>query len=206
VIDRSGYSIGSCLTRFRRWLPPPYLRRRTAQVDARTVRRTRGQTISRTAFVRLSVRPVSDVRPVLSLERTAGSRFVRPLPPILSAPVVRSCPFVRPLVSVCGWKKYPFPMRIEQSMDTMKAIACLVIGLCLTGCNRKPGSIGSTTTNLSVAVWSSFPPTNAYHHSDHLQKSCRNANTLISTDAAIVILRVRTSHEVAGQNQPPRGA
>jgi hypothetical protein len=71
-------------------------------------------------------------------------------------------------------------------MNTAMFAACLLIGICLIGCGRKSGKDGSASTNLSVVVWSSFPPTtNSYRHSEHLQLLQQKANTLIATNSAI---------------------
>jgi hypothetical protein len=71
-------------------------------------------------------------------------------------------------------------------MNATKLMVCLLIGLLLTGCGRKGGSGGSASTNLSVVVWSSFPPTtNSYRHSEHLQQLQHRANALIATNSAI---------------------
>lgn len=71
-------------------------------------------------------------------------------------------------------------------MNATKLMLCLLIGLSLMGCGRKGGSGGSASTNLSVVVWSSFPPTtNSYRHSEHLQQVQQRANALIATNSAI---------------------
>lgn len=67
---------------------------------------------------------------------------------------------------------------------------CLLITVCLIGCGRKGEKARTTATNLSVVVWSSFPPTtNLYHHAAHLQKLQQSANALIATNPAILSQR-----------------
>ncbi len=60
------------------------------------------------------------------------------------------------------------------------------MGLCLSGCGQRSGGGGSASTNLSVVVWASFPPTtNLYRHVEHLQELQRKANAVIATNSAI---------------------
>lgn len=59
----------------------------------------------------------------------------------------------------------------------------LFIVLCLTGCDHKKGAGGNSFTNLSVVVWSQFPPpTNIYQHHKHLAKLQQQANAIIATN------------------------
>ena len=72
-------------------------------------------------------------------------------------------------------------------MNTVKLIRCLLIAVCLIGCGRKGGNARNAATNLSVVVWSSFPPmTNLYRHTEHLQKLQQSANALIATNSTIL--------------------
>jgi hypothetical protein len=71
-------------------------------------------------------------------------------------------------------------------MNTARFATCLFIGLCFVGCGQKGGGGGSASTNLSVVVWPSFPPTtNSYRHVEHLQQLQRKANALIATNSAL---------------------
>jgi hypothetical protein len=71
-------------------------------------------------------------------------------------------------------------------MNTARFAICLFIGLCFIGCGQKGGRGGSASTNLSVVVWASFPPTtNSYHHIEHLQQLQSKANALIATNWAL---------------------
>lgn len=62
----------------------------------------------------------------------------------------------------------------------------LLVALCLGGCNRGDAIGGSASTNLSVVVWPSLPPSpNSYRHQEHLQKLLQAANSLIATNPTI---------------------
>lgn len=72
----------------------------------------------------------------------------------------------------------------------MKKIAqtvLFVLAISLVGCNRNSsGSANAVPRNLSVVVWSSFPPgTNSYRHFEHLTNLLQQANVLIATNTGI---------------------
>lgn len=82
---------------------------------------------------------------------------------------------------------------------------CYLVGLAfvLLGCKPAGGGGGTIATNLSVMVWSAFPPpTNSYRHFDHLQTLLRTANTLIATNPAV--FSQAQAHGELAQDSPLR--
>jgi hypothetical protein len=70
-------------------------------------------------------------------------------------------------------------------MKMARAAMFLLLAFVLIGCNRNGSSSGNKGTNLSIVVWSPFPPaTNQYRHLEHLQLLQSNANALIATNPA----------------------
>ncbi len=60
----------------------------------------------------------------------------------------------------------------------------LLLTIVLVGCNRDNDS---SLTKLSVAVWSSVPPTNSYHHLEHLTNLIERANALLATNPSAIL-------------------
>ena len=79
----------------------------------------------------------------------------------------------------------------------MKIVAqtiLLFFTIVLVGCNR---SSDSSSTKLSVVVWSSFPPTNSYHHLEHLTNLIERANALLATNPSAILGQ---NHGLLGEN------
>lgn len=89
----------------------------------------------------------------------------------------------------------------------MKIIAqtiSFLLVITITGCSRShSSSSGVAATNLSVRVWTSFPPTNTYRHLEHLKNLTRQANVIAATNSAI--FSQAQTHGQLMQNSPLRG-
>src|SRR5262245_36889392 len=73
-------------------------------------------------------------------------------------------------------------------MKATPLIIWLLLTILSAGCNRGgSGSSSSSATNLSILVWSTFPPTtNSYRHLEHLTNLLQQANALIATNPSIL--------------------
>lgn len=90
------------------------------------------------------------------------------------------------LLAISGLRSRSWPSVVTGLGTVLLFIWLFLIGTPAYYSYREGGAGGSTSTNLSIVVWSSLPPTtNSYRHIEHLQELLKEANALMATNPAV---------------------